>query len=129
MVGEIEMMAMEGRCRYCGTIQPVMAADQIDADNKISADCSCGGEAREKKRMQILDNIDAIAGEDAVSMGFSSVHADTLLWLKRAGEMILDRIVDKIGVEIDGTKITIAITGKGDVKIKRSQTESAMLEA
>lgn len=129
MVGEIEMMAMEGRCRYCGTIQPVMAADQIDADNKISADCSCGGSAREKKRLQILDNIDAIAGEDAASMGFSSVHGDTLLWLKRAGEMILDGIVDKIGVEIDGTKITIAITGKGDVKIKRSQTESAMLEA
>ena len=97
--------------------------------NKISADCSCGGAAREKKRMQILDNIDAIAGEDAASMGFSSVHGDTLLWLKRAGEMILDGIVDKIGVEIDGTKITIAITGKGDVKIKRSQTESEMLEA
>lgn len=129
MVGEIEMMVMEGRCRYCGTIQQVMAADQIDADNKISADCSCGGAAREKKRLQILDNIDAIAGEDAASMGFSSVHGDTLLWLKRAGEMILDGIVDKIGVEIDGTKITIAITGKGDVKIKRSQTESAMLEA
>jgi len=129
VVGSIEMSAMEGICRYCGSIQPVMAADQTDANNKISADCSCGGAAREKKRTQILDNIEAITGEDAVALGFSSVDGETLGWLKRAGELILHGKMEKISVEVDGTKIVIGINAKGDVKAKRSRTASVTLEA
>lgn len=129
MVGEIEMMTLEGVCRYCGNMQPVMAADQIDADNKISEGCSCGGAAKERRKIRVLENIEAIAGEEAVNMGFAAVNGDTLLWLKRAGEMVLNGEMDKASTEIDGTKITIAITRKGDVEIKRSRTESATLGA
>lgn len=129
MVGEIEMMTLEGVCRYCGNMQPVMAADQIDADNKISEACSCGGEEKEKRRLRVLENIETIAGEAAANMGFNAVDADILYWLKRAGEMILDGGMDKASAEVDGTKIVITINSKGDVKIKRSRTASATLEA
>ena len=129
MVGMVEMKTMEGTCRYCGTIQPVMAADQSDADNKISLDCPCGGAAKAKKRIHILDNIEAIAGDNAVKMGFSSVEGGTLSWLKRAGELVLEGKVDKVSVDINGTKVVLGITAKGDVKVKRNKTESVALEA
>lgn len=129
MVGVVEMKALEGTCRYCGTIQPVMAADQTDADNKISADCPCGGAAKAKKRIHILENIDAIAGDNAVKMGFSSVEGGTLSWLKRTAELVLEGKADKVSVDIDGTKIVIGITSKGDVKVKRNKTASVVLEA
>lgn len=39
----MEMETYQGVCKYCGEIQPVMAMDQIDANEKISEECSCGG--------------------------------------------------------------------------------------
>ncbi len=62
------MDTYEGRCKYCGEIQPVMTMDQIDADEKISECCKCDGANFEKKKAQFPENLDYTIGEGAANM-------------------------------------------------------------
>lgn len=129
MVGMIEMQTYEGVCQYCGEIRPVMAADQTDANHKITADCACGGAQKAEQKRKLLANIEQIAGDGASQMGFAAVDENLRRWLEAAGNLVLDDQIDKAAIQIGTTKIEIAINAKGQCKIKRSLVRTAALEA
>lgn len=128
MVGGIEMTNFEGMCQHCGNTKLIMAADQEDADLKATHDCDCGGETVLKRKENIVDRLEEIAGERASTYGFQAVDAETLYWLKTAGELVLKGKIDKVNAEVDGTKIIIAEKADGKIKIKRSKTKSTEAE-
>lgn len=129
MQGEIELFSHEGICKYCGNIQPVLAVDQIDADNKISDSCVCGGAAKERQWNGILKNIEALLGDKAVERGFVQAQPEQIDLVKHAAHEILEGNIGKASMSIENTTVSITVTGKGFIKLSRQYTKQTALEA
>ena len=129
MQGEIEMSNYEGTCKYCGDIQPVLAVDQIDADNKISEKCSCGRAAKERQWKGILKNIDQLLGDKAVERGFSQAQPEQIELVKHVAHEMQESRIGNAKMSIENTTVSITMTAKGFIKITRQYTKQTALEA
>nr|WP_315022935.1 hypothetical protein [uncultured Aminipila sp.] len=129
MQGEIEMYTHDGICRFCGNIQPVLAVDQIDADNKISDSCSCGGAAKERQWNGILKNIDQLLGDKAVERGFVQAQPEQIELVKHAAHEILESNIGSARMSIENTTVSITVTARGFIKLTRQYTKQTALEA
>ncbi|MFW5676316.1 MAG: hypothetical protein ACOCNL_08560 [Acetivibrio ethanolgignens] len=106
-----------------------MAFDQKDADLKISEQCSCDGHAEAKQWEAIVKNLDVLIGPEAGTMGFveSTVRQKEVI-LQVAKLVQMDEF-ESVALKIDGTSLTIKKNAKGAVKVQRTQTKAAALEA
>jgi len=129
MQGEIEMYSHEGLCKYCGTIQPILAVDQIDADNRISESCSCGGAAKERQWNGILKNIDQLLGDKAVERGFTQAQPEQIELVKHAAHEMQESQIGSARMSIENTTVSITVTAKGFIKLTRQYAKQTALEA
>lgn len=128
MVGEIEMYTHQGVCRYCGEIQPILAADQTDANIKISMECGCGGHEKERQHEKMIMNLEQIIGSKAGKNGFIEIIGDRRVILNSAAEAILNDIIDKITIKFSETTVTMNKNSSGNVKIQRAVQKKAVSE-
>lgn len=117
----IEMSTYEGVCKYCGSIQPIMAMDQTDADEKISMECSCGGAELERRLNCLKQNIKMIAGEEAVEFGYRPLSEDQEQLVEDMAFAVFHGKAEKITLKIENVNISIK-DADGRVKIQRSDT-------
>lgn len=124
---ERTMQMYEGVCKYCGTIQLVLAMDQIDADEKISECCQCDGAEVEKKRIQLLENLNLTIGDGCVEQGFKRVSNEQETLITEMALAVLFGKLDKAVCQIGSTVITISTTSE-KVKVKRVEKKAMALE-
>lgn len=123
-MSDIEMNTYEGTCRYCGNIQPVMAMDQIDADEQISEKCSCGGAELEKRKKRLLQNVQETVGKDAVNFGYSQVSVEQEELITSMALAVLHGWIDSASCRFGGTSISIREAGE-KVKVQRTDTKKS----
>lgn len=125
---ERTMDTYQGICKYCGQIQPVMAMDQTDADQKITECCNCDGAKHEKKKQQLLENLDYTIGEGAANMGFKRVSEGQESLITEMAMAVLEGKLEKATCQIDSTVITITMSSD-KCKVKRMDKKTMALEA
>lgn len=121
------MDTYQGRCEYCGNIQPVMAMDQIDANKKISEECSCGGTVLERRKNALLKNIEKVIGKEAPNYGLAQVTEEQKELVTNLALATLFGKIEAATVKMDNLKVSIS--GAEKVKIKRTDTRNEQLEA
>lgn len=123
----MEMDTYQGECKYCGNIQPVMAMDQIDANEKISEECSCGGAELERRQDTLMKNIRETVGEEAPSFGFSQVTPEQEELIRELAMSVLHGKISAVSLKIGSTRISIS--GIGEITIKRTDTKNKQMKA
>lgn len=125
----MEFENYEGICKYCGNIQPVMAADQHDADEKISRDCECGKYEQEKQRKLLKNRAKELFGQEAIKSGFKAMEEETLIFLYEAIDAIVEQALDSISVNANGEKVSIKAKANGKIEIERKKQMTGKFEA
>lgn len=124
----MEMDTYQGVCRYCGDVQPIMAADQLDADMKISEECPCGGAGREKRHKAMLSNIEKLTGSGAGERGFIELKNAERELINTVADAVFDEVAGKVTIVLSDSTITIKYTGD-KIKIDRKRVIGAGMEA
>ena len=122
------MNTYEGKCKYCGQIQPVMASSEAAADEIITRKCECGAAQREMRVEQLRLNINDVAGEGCGIYGHDPLEARTVDFLNVVAVMVMDDEIQQASITTAGTKITISANSKGAVRIRRTSTQSISTE-
>lgn len=117
----IEMNTYEGVCKYCGSIQPIMAMDQTDANEKISDQCSCEGAERERRLELIKRNVQMIVGDESVEFGYRQLDKEQEQLVEAMAVAVLDGKAERITLRIENVNISVK-DADGRVKIQRSDT-------
>jgi|GEM_PF-3476118 len=117
----MEFQTLEGICKYCGNKQPVMAADQKDADIKITNECDCGGAKKEKTHKAMLKNLENTVGDKASEYGFREVSPQQRKAIDALAEAVFNEHIEKASINVDHTVLTIAMV-KDKVRIIRKKT-------
>lgn len=117
----IEMDTYSGVCKYCGSVQPIMAMDQADANKKISEECACGGATREKRLERLKQNVREVAGEEAVEFGYRQLSESQEELVEALALAVFDGKAEKITFKTENVNISIK-DNDGRVKIRRSDT-------
>lgn len=125
---ERSMDTYQGICKYCGQTQPIMAMDQQDADQKITEYCDCDGAKFEKKKQQLIENLDYTIGEGAVNMGIKKVSEGQESLITEMAMAVLEGKIEKATCQIDSTVITITMASD-KCKVKRTDKKAMTLEA
>ena len=126
---EIDFPRTEGTCRYCGAIMPIIGADKIDADNKASEGCDCGGYEKEQRLKRATQEIRKMFGSDCTKIGLRAVNEkgiDVLIGLAKA---INEGQISTVGLNIDGAKAVMSLTAKGKIRIVRTDQRQCSSEA
>ena len=122
MVGEIEMQTLYGVCRYCGEQRIVNAADQEDANYKVTNQCTCPDALFYKKRMQIAEMIrETCSGDCAVTNGFISCDSDQVQAIINMAELVQLRKFAKVQITMFDSVLAISINSDGVVKVNRTR--------
>ena len=127
-MSEITMNTYEGECKYCGNIQPIMAMDQTDADEKISEQCECKGAEREREKEMLLQNLEDMIGESAIESGFHPVEPEQKEILENMALAVFYGKLKSVSAKIGGSTISI-VRAADKTKIKRAETKSQQWEA
>ncbi|MCI7300999.1 MAG: hypothetical protein SOR93_14170 [Clostridiales Family XIII bacterium] len=127
-MSEIEMNTYEGQCKYCGNIQPIMAMDQIDANEQISEKCDCGGAETERRKASLLKNLNDVVGKNAPNYGMRQVEPEQEEIITQMALAVFNGLLERASCKIDGITIAIVRAG-GKTKIKRMDQQKAELEA
>ena len=122
------MRTFEGICKFCGSIQPVMAESQEEANVLVSKSCTCAGAELEEKKEKLRQAIDDVAGEGCTIYGMRPMSEPVAGLLQDAGLMVMNGKISKITVGVDGVNITINLSAKGQVKVKRTEGRSVSAE-
>ena len=129
MVGMIEMANFEGVCKYCGNMQPILAADQIDANLKISETCKCKGYLKEKQHDRMLKNIDQTFGAECQQFGLLPVSTGQLAAITDAAELVFKETIQMTAIGLFGSTAKISKSAKGAIKIERTFSTKVQTEA
>lgn len=124
----MEFDIFEGVCRYCGEINPIMAADQRDADLKISDKCSCGGVKIEKKIICLRKSIEEFCGNETKTANFAMVDRQVVEQLKNMGELVIKQKIQEITIKVNGETIKIKATQSYGAKIERKRASGIAME-
>lgn len=117
----IEMGTFEGVCKYCGSIQPIMAMDQTDADEKISMECPCDGAEKERRLELIKRNVRMTVGAESVEFGYRQLGEAQERLVEAMAMAVFDGQAEKITLRIENVNISVKDVD-GRVKIQRSDT-------
>lgn len=125
------------RCKFCGKtmIAERKLLTESEAEEYAVMHCNCKmaedyrlkvkkEEEKEKDKEKIRDAVAGIA--EYCKKKMYVFEAEELL--VSAGEAVLNGIVENISVNVFNVKVTISMSAKGVLKIKRSYKESAVME-
>lgn len=121
------MDTYEGKCKYCGAENPVMAENQAAADEEVSNRCSCGGASIEQKKAKLMERINYIARGNP-EKALKPLAEDQTKMLRRAGADIVAENCDKVAFTLPDSKVQIWNDGE-KYKIKRTATKEEVAEA
>ncbi len=114
----MEMDTYEGVCKYCGETQPIMAMDQMDANEKISEQCACGGAEMERRKNRLLENVKETAGAEAANFGHKQLAPEQEKLIEEMALAVFHGHAAKVTCKFEGTTITAWEAG-GKVKLQR----------
>ena len=115
-----EFGSFEGRCKYCGNIVHIMAADQKDADIKVMEDCSCYGHIKAKRLEGAKGLIDEYFSEKCIEEGFCAVDDKVVIFMHKAAEMVNEGLAGKMSITLSPlTRCVMSLNSKGVLKVQR----------
>lgn len=120
------MSTYEGTCLYCGHTEIIMADNQDEADEDVTARCLCGGQKKQERRFKLQNATWAIAQEDK-ERNFRDVNA-ILPILNESAYAVMDRKIEKAQFTVAETTITIMASG-GKVRVLRTAKTELQEEA
>lgn len=124
-----------GVCTYCGQAisldQEYGSAEEANA--AATAICNCDiAKAERNLRREIegaKNKVYRLFGETAGGWGFEPIQQETIDLMLGAVELVARDHIDSITINCRGEyKATIAMTGKGKIKVSRSETHIGTLE-
>lgn len=122
------MDTYQGKCRYCGQEQPVMAASQEAADDHVSDNCDCGQASVEQKKSRLMAEINRIA-KASENPAFDTLDEDKIRLLRQGGRDVLEGMCQGAAFEFHDSKVRIwNANGKYKVKRTGSREETAEIE-
>ena len=123
------MNTYDGRCLYCGLVQPIMAESQEEADSLITRKCDCAGAAKQRKIDTLTENILNITAEGhCEESNLKPIEPAAVDMLIAAGALVVHGAIDKVQISAEGSTITIAVGSKGQVKVTRKETRGISAE-
>ena len=108
----------EGRCKYCGHTELILSESQEQADENVTRKCMCDGREREDRRNKLTQAINDISKADEYLNLKGLVH--------RIGDMVLDEIIEKASITVQGS--TITIKGGAKIRVQRNAKTTALME-
>lgn len=124
------MNTYDGRCLYCGLVQPIMAESQEEADSLITKKCDCAGAAKQRKIDALAENIINITSEGhCEESNLKPIEPAAVDMLIAAG-CISGPWSNRQAADIPqkAQPITIAVGSKGQVKVTRKETRGISAE-
>ena len=121
------MDTYEGKCKYCGAENMVMAESQEAADEEISYRCDCGGASLEEKKAILMERINYIARGNP-EKALKPLDEEQTRMLRRAGADVIAENCDKVAFTLPDSKVQIWNDGE-KYKIKRTATKEEVAEA
>ena len=115
-------------CRFCGQRQIIQAADQTDADNKITKLCACPDARAYQKQERAKETLQAICGADGVEMGFEELDQDQLSLAHLNAMMVLRRKFGSVTIQVADSTIRLKANKDGNLEIERKRTRSIEAE-
>ena len=93
------MNTYDGRCLYCGIVQPIMAESQEEADNLITRKCDCAGAAKQRKIDALTENILNITAEGhCEESNLKPIEPAAVDMLIAAGALVVHGAIDKLQI-------------------------------
>lgn len=120
------MDTYQGKCRYCGQEQPVMAESQETADEYVSNRCDCGQASEAQKKAKLIERINYIA-KGGYNPAFEQLTEPQVKMLRQGGCDIMSGICQSITFDFYNSKIKIWDTGE-KYKVKRTGSPSEEVE-
>ena len=105
-----------------------MAESQEEANVLVSKSCTCAGAEWEEKKEKLRQAIDDVAGEGCTIYGMRPMSEPVADLLQEAGVQVMNGKISKVTVGVDGVNITINLSSKGQVKVKRTEGRSVSTE-
>lgn len=118
----------EGVCMYCGTVEPVMADSQEEANYIVSKKCTCPGALLEERQEQLTQNLQLTIGPECEEAGLEAFDADIVDTIAILAKFVLQDRLQQISVACGKTTLKIAINTKGQVKITRTEKKAVAAE-
>ena len=81
-----------------------------------------------KKKEKLRQAIDDVVGEGCTIYGMRPMSEPVADLLQEAGMQVMNGKISKITVGVDGVNITINLSSKGQVKVKRTEGRSVSTE-
>ncbi len=81
-----------------------------------------------KKKEKLRQAIDDVAGEGCTIYGLRPMSEPVVELLQDAGTQVMNGKISKVTVGVDGVNITINLSSKGQVKVKRTEGRSVSTE-
>lgn len=120
------MDTYQGRCKYCGQEQPIMAENQEAADKQVSDKCDCGQASTAQKKQKLMERINYIAA-GKYSPAFEALSEEKVKMLRQGGCDVLNGICGGITFEFYNSKVKIWDAGE-KYKVKRTGSPSEEVE-
>lgn len=121
------MDTYQGKCRFCGNEQPIMAESQEDADEIVSGSCGCGAASFEQKKAKLMERIAYIAKGDYAPQ-FAHLTEKTVRMLRAGGVDVMSGNADSITYSLADSKVRIWTDGD-KYKVSRTGTQKEVAEA
>ena len=109
-----------GKCDCCGTEIGVLAANQAQANEMATDQCSCAGVTNARKKAVLKKKLASLIGPYCEAYGFSPVEKVVYDAIETIGLMVVDGIMQKATFNVEGT--TISITPGKKIKVTRKYT-------
>jgi len=133
----MEKRKYTGACLFCGQVYDtdVEFNSQEEADQNATMMCTCSSaklmQKLEASRSAAYQNIDQLFDQGCEKVcGLPACSETVIVFLKQAVDLVSHSHIDGISVNLgsDG-RAKISVTGKGNIKVSRSQSVTATLEA
>ena len=119
---------IRGACRFCGQMKIVpWSLTQEEAEEKATEACDCDDAEWDRKLKERIrkakEALNSVFGPGAADYGQKPVSERVMLFLQEAACLMAEGYVDNVQTDIPGTcRVKLADTGKGSIKIKRTET-------
>ena len=113
-----------GTCRFCGQTRMVVAADQQDADIKVSGSCTCPESKLLQKQQRIREIVQGICGDDGAELGFMQLDAQQIEVVQALAEMTVSGRISGVTLRTEESFISIGRSADVELKISRKRIES-----
>lgn len=109
---ESAISVLNGVCRFCGSLEQVIAMSQEEADAMVTDKCTCWMSRRQSEYDRMITGINVIANRSGDNQRFEPLDINKYNILITLGEMIFRREMSKVVIDLPDSRVVIA--GKKD---------------